>query len=780
MTALTPTVRDAGRPAALRPTTRPESEPEGRAPADPVELPKDCELRHWIDVEGAGEVERVALVGHGRKSKAPDRILKLYKPGRGPVDGVHKAWRGITDKAPNVVRLHTSGEVAGRTFEIMDDRGARVGGSGAPESARRTTLRDVLADHPGGLTDDAVADVVGQLAGALEALGRVSLAHLDLRPENVLVSPRESGTGWEVTVVDFGLAQPLDKGVTWEVSRPLTPYTAPELLSASVSAETDWWSLGMITAELSTGRHPFGDLSEPNIRRQLATWNVPEPAGLAARVAPLFRGLTTRDHYHRWGAEQVRSWIAQEPTSAPPPEPALSVRPFRFAGEEFWHVHALMECLQKHWSEAAAALFGTEDPRWAELADWLSQFDGRPGFSAARVIEHVDRIGSGADPGSPDALLLVLLRHADPSLVPRYRDLPAEPTGMRQAARWKDPKFADFAEDFWRWRLFRELDGAAGARELKNVDDLWRKLVARCRAVISVLRSDNPYTAPLTRISEEEWRAPFLRVAVDRTFQAKLSGDLSRLREYISAQLGAPLPMFEHLAATVLPERRRGRSAKPVPEELVGLLILHLLAPDVRQGVDDELAHRRSLMADESIRTLAWRRRERWREIERPVAMGWAAASMAIVVVAMAGLLVGADNLPRSISLASADAISTAWGFVAVGLAAQTACEVWLAALIGAPYHREYSLIMIFLRAVNRVGGKDAGLVRSALLLVGVAAAAAATLAILLTAPYLVTSALLVLHLRSARRRYRRWQDDHEELRNSSTGPAATPERQPS
>jgi hypothetical protein len=781
MAPLTPTVRDADRPAALQPTARPGVKREPMGPAGAEELPKNWELVHWLDVEGTGEVDRVALVRHRRRGK--ERILKLYRPGITLAAGVHDAWRGLGQKAPNVAQLHESGEVAGRTYEVMADAGARLGGDDAPPTARRTTLRDVLAAGPGGLADDVVVDVVRQLGLALRALNRAALAHLDLRPDNILVTKRENGDGWLVTVVDFGLAHPLVAyGPTWHVSRSFSTYSAPELvLARSISTATDWWALGMVAAELATGAHPLAGLDEANIHLQLTNKNIPEPAGLPDRVRPLFNGLTTAQE-DRWGADQVANWVENVPVPPPPPPQPSSVRPFVFDSEAFQHIPPLMEKFQEKWSDAVAALFGPGAGSWSELAGWLRQFDDHPRFSADQVIEHVERLGAGPAPWPPDALLLALLRHADPGLPPAYIGLPADPVRMAQVSVWDDLRFPQMVDDFWQWRLLAELDGATGARGLAAVDGLWQRMDARCRVVTTVLRNiDNPYHAGLAGRAPEDWRRLLLRVAMDKEFQIQLRTDLTRVRARMTAELGGLSPRFEELAATVLPPRRqRGRrSTEADPDELVGLLMLHLAGQAVADDIDDVLYHRRRLAADAAVRSLSRRRRERWREIERPVAMGWAAAAMGIVFVFAATLLVVADSLPRSFTLASDSAVGVAWGYVAVGLAAQTACEVWLAALIGGPYHDEHSLTAIFLRRAGSVGKRwGNSYLGAAVVLVAVLAVAALALLILLTAPYVLTFALLAFHIRSARRRYRQWRQAREEEEDLDDAPHTSPERQ--
>lgn len=771
MTVLVPTDRDSDRPAELAPTERPDVPAAGDVPASSSRLPDGYQLQCWLEVSGAGEIDRVGLVRHGRVWRKV-RILKLYRPGIELDPAVHRAWRSISGQDTHVVRLHDHGTIDGRAFEVMDDVGDRVGGDFAPPTARRTTLRDLLAEHPDGLPEDVAVDLVRQLGVAVATLGRAGLAHLDLRPDNVLVAQREEGAGWDATLVDFGLAVPVTADGVWDVARSFSAYHAPELLLAkTVTALTDWWSLGILAAQLVAGGHPLLGMDQRNVQLRLAGDDIPAPDRLPDRFWPLVRGLVTPGA--RWSAAEVADWAAGTLLPPPPPpQPVSPVRPFVFAKQEFRYVPQLMSYLQVWWDEAATVLFGPDADRWDELKAWLPQFD-RPGFAADEIVEYAERLGEGGQPWSADARLLVLLRRADPGLVPAYRDLPVDREGIRHLDV-RDSRSVEVAEDLWRWRLLTELDGVAGARGHRAVDELWRELDARWCAVAEMLRhTDGPLQTYLVRLPEPDRRVHLLRVASDEQFRAQLRHGLVSLRDTIVSRLGTPLARFEELAAMVLPPPRspRGRRpARPDVDELVGLLMLHLVRPGVELDVEDECARRRHAADNEKMRTVAWRRRERWREMERPVAMGWAAAAVGIVLIVFAGLLIAGDAVsPRSLSLATDNAINRAWGFVIVGLAGQTVCEVWLAATIGAPYHRDHSLSTIFLRLGGLVGRRfGTEYVATAVFLVPAVCVAAGALAVLLVAPYALMVPLLAVHIWSALHRYRRWQAAHDELRDNA------------
>jgi hypothetical protein len=148
------------------------------------------------------------------------------------------------------------------------------------------------------------------VAAALDHLHARGLAHLDVRPENVIVTP-----DGEVKLIDFGVAQaagamqePADGGGFDNVA-----YLAPEQVCGEpVSAATDVFALGCVVYELLTGRPPFGSTEEPaakNVAIRARLEQVPVPPsmaragdGLPAWVDDVVLGALERDPRQRYGS----------------------------------------------------------------------------------------------------------------------------------------------------------------------------------------------------------------------------------------------------------------------------------------------------------------------------------------------------------------------------------------------------------------------------------------------------------------------------------------------
>lgn len=124
----------------------------------------------------------------------------------------------------------------------------------ASEYVRGHTLRSEIARGP--LPPARALALARQIADGLQAAHEAGVVHRDLKPENVIVGHRDA-----VKVVDFGIAAIEDDGARLTRSGAAigTPaYMAPEQL-AGVGADgrADVYALGILLAEMVTGRHPM-------------------------------------------------------------------------------------------------------------------------------------------------------------------------------------------------------------------------------------------------------------------------------------------------------------------------------------------------------------------------------------------------------------------------------------------------------------------------------------------------------------------------------------------
>lgn len=136
-------------------------------------------------------------------------------------------------------------------------------------------LRDQMRTH-GVFSFSKARHYISQIAQGLAHLHNCGIIHLDIKPENILLTPMDT-----VKIVDFGLARKLGTPDVLQQDFTMphgTPYyAAPEQLSLyRDEPRTDIYSLAMVYYELLTGRLPFEKSQDPaRVRRRLKVDPVP-------------------------------------------------------------------------------------------------------------------------------------------------------------------------------------------------------------------------------------------------------------------------------------------------------------------------------------------------------------------------------------------------------------------------------------------------------------------------------------------------------------------------
>uniref|UniRef100_A0A673ZH85 non-specific serine/threonine protein kinase n=1 Tax=Salmo trutta TaxID=8032 RepID=A0A673ZH85_SALTR len=113
----------------------------------------------------------------------------------------------------------------------------------------------------GNLTEEKVASYLRNILEALHYLHNCRIAHLDLKPENLLVAHTSSGQP-VVKLTDFGDAVQLNSAHYIHPLLGSPEFSSPELVLGEPAALTsDLWSLGVVTYVLLSGASPFLDES---------------------------------------------------------------------------------------------------------------------------------------------------------------------------------------------------------------------------------------------------------------------------------------------------------------------------------------------------------------------------------------------------------------------------------------------------------------------------------------------------------------------------------------
>jgi serine/threonine protein kinase len=203
------------------------------------------------------------------------------------------------------------------------------------------TLAQRLANGP--LPLDQALRYASEIADALDKAHRKGVVHRDLKPGNVMITPRGA------KLLDFGVAKRApavagegDAAIT--VSSPLTEatavigtlqYMAPEQIEGrEADGRTDIFALAAVLYEMLTGRRPFEGTSRASLMSAILR-DEPMPVTRFLPAAPtlldhLVRRCLSKDPDDRWqtAADVMRElrWLMQSTSRDSGPQPDLPRR----------------------------------------------------------------------------------------------------------------------------------------------------------------------------------------------------------------------------------------------------------------------------------------------------------------------------------------------------------------------------------------------------------------------------------------------------------------------
>jgi serine/threonine-protein kinase len=184
----------------------------------------------------------------------------------------------ITDH-PAIIGYVEHGKINGQLYLLM-------------EYIEAENLKDLYARHDPVLLEN-VAQILIDMAAALEHMHENGFMHLDFKPENVLITRNGS-----VRLVDFDLAQQIpEKPKKFTKKNPGTPaYMPPEqLLGLPLSNRVDIFAYGVTAYELLTSQKPFpGETPEEILKRQLDRSTFVAPRELNGDLPPALEKVLLR------------------------------------------------------------------------------------------------------------------------------------------------------------------------------------------------------------------------------------------------------------------------------------------------------------------------------------------------------------------------------------------------------------------------------------------------------------------------------------------------------
>ena len=261
-------------------------------------LGRQYELARLLGKGGMGAVYLATEVALEREV-----AIKVLPPDRGATKDSRDRFRREARTAaklshPNIVPLHTFGDVEGTLYFVM----GYVRGESLAARIRRE----------GRLQVEEARRILVEIADALDYAHKLGIVHRDIKPDNVLL---EEGSG-RAMLTDFGVAKALGVGQTMTVAGSIlgTPhYMSPEQAQgkSDLDGRSDIYSLGVMGFAMLAGRLPFDGATPADVLVQHITKEAPSLASLAPGVPSELTSAITRclakDPDQRWpGAKELR------------------------------------------------------------------------------------------------------------------------------------------------------------------------------------------------------------------------------------------------------------------------------------------------------------------------------------------------------------------------------------------------------------------------------------------------------------------------------------------
>ncbi|XP_069651723.1 death-associated protein kinase 2-like isoform X1 [Haliaeetus albicilla] len=165
------------------------------------------------------------------------------------------------------------------------------------------------------LSEEEAIEFLVQILRGVEYLHAHHIAHFDLKPENIMLQEKHVPKPW-IKIIDFGLAQHLEDGVTFKSLCGTPQYIAPEVINYEpLSSATDMWSIGVITYILLSGLSPFqGETDAETLSNVVAgTYEFEERcfSQTSEMAKDFIRQLLVKEPGHRMTAAEclVHPWI---------------------------------------------------------------------------------------------------------------------------------------------------------------------------------------------------------------------------------------------------------------------------------------------------------------------------------------------------------------------------------------------------------------------------------------------------------------------------------------
>jgi serine/threonine protein kinase len=249
-----------------------------------------CKLIRKIGEGGMGEVYLAEQIRVGNRQVA----IKVVRPAdltasggvRGDVERRFKREAALLGQFshPNILPIYDSGVEDGYLYIVMP-------------YAQEGSLSDAIRGRFGRRLElplelPAAADLIGQVASALQYTHDHDVVHRDVKPGNILIRIEPDGH-WRMLLADFGVARGAETTTQQTLVTGTFAYMAPEQFSGKFSPASDQYALAIVAYQLLAGRPPFeGDVAE--LTREHLYETPPSLRALNPAVTPAVEAVILR------------------------------------------------------------------------------------------------------------------------------------------------------------------------------------------------------------------------------------------------------------------------------------------------------------------------------------------------------------------------------------------------------------------------------------------------------------------------------------------------------
>lgn len=459
----------------------------GKTHASRIALPDDISEKYEYVRDLPSGAESDAILLKDRQS-GKEVFFKYYRPGLSPDPMAMLLLKSADPRyVARLIDYHDSDEGC---WEIQ-------------EYYRFGSLESWAAAMGGVLSDAQIETAAKELAGDLKYLHGLGsgIAHRDLKPSNILV---KSDSPITLVLADFGLAK-ANQNITHLTTtvKGTWHYAAPEVQSKQSSAKSDWFSMGAILYEYSTGRCLFSDadgnpVTDDEARARCMSGYYSADLVENPRIRMLVTGLLCWDKNERWGAEEVERWLAGESPAISNAKPGsqklrstsqksrISYRA-TFSPELARNYPDLARIIRDNWNPFADMLAGRPDEKLMRFIEAVGQ-DGEYAATAQDIL----RIIPGSD--LPEYKLVQLQVLLDPSTTPVFRGINLDSVSIATAikgARGGDDASAEWIDAVVETKAFGALSEVANSSELARADYDLARWTRQLDEALSLLPSEN-------------------------------------------------------------------------------------------------------------------------------------------------------------------------------------------------------------------------------------------------------------------------------------------------